>query len=387
MTISSTSARTREQAELDLARDLIRMYSPSGQERDAAALLCRAFTQLGFDDAYLDDAGNAIGVLQRGSGPTVMLNGHLDTVPAGDRSDWQFDPYGAEVADGRLWGRGAVDMKGAVAAMTLAAADAVARGFSGTLLVTGAVQEEVGGLGSRFLAGQHRPDVIILGEPSNLELKLGHRGRVEVEVTLPGSIAHAAKAGLGRNALYEASAFLTALQQLELPAGGPLGASTATPTRLRSFPDGKNVVPGLAEIIVDYRNIPGDDPESILQRLQQLAPAAQLSVHQENATSENGLVSVSYPQICPPYLVDVQHPAVATARAVLQRVLPDDGFGFSEGVWWFATDAPYLAETGAPVLGFGPGDPELAHTTREQVPVVQLAAARRAYTELVLAFQ
>jgi putative selenium metabolism hydrolase len=372
--------------ELELARELIRTRSPSGRERPAAELLCSAFRQLDFDDAFIDAAGNAVGVIRRGSGPVVMLNGHLDTVPAGDEAEWRHGPWSADISDGELWGRGAVDMKAAVAAMTLAAADAASRDFSGTLLVAGVVQEEVGGLGSRYLAGQHDPDVIILGEPSNLELKLGHRGRVEIEATFSGAIAHAARASLGVNALHAAAEFLVALGQLELPGGGPLGGSSAVPTRLATFPDGRNVVPGRAGLIIDYRSIPGDTPEMILERLQRLAPAATFTVSSDEAVSENGQISMSWPNICAPYLLDPEHQAARTARQVLGRILPEAGFGFREGVWWFATDAPYLAAGGAPVLGFGPGDPELAHTTRERVPVAHLAAARRAYTELALAF-
>lgn len=372
--------------EVELARDLIRAESPSGREQPAAELLCRAYSDLGFDEAFIDEAGNAVGIIRRGEGPTVMLNGHIDTVPAGDHAEWPHAPFAAEISGAELWGRGSVDMKGAVAAMALAAADSSARGFSGTLLVAGVVQEEVGGLGARFLAQQHQPDVIILGEPSNLSLRLGHRGRVELTVKLPGAIAHAARPELGSNALYRASEFLTKLQQLKLPSGGLLTGSTAVPTRLRTFPDGSNVVPGSAEITIDYRTIPGDEPDRVVARLQQLDPEARISIGQENAVSESGTVRMSFPQICPPWLIDPQHEAVATARTVLAETLPAEGIEFKEGVWWFATDAPYLAANGAAILGLGPGDPELAHTTRERVPLAQLSAARRAYTELVLAF-
>ena len=187
-----TTPDTNQNQEVQLAQKLVRAASPSGQESPAAQVLLEALQDLGFDDAYIDNAGNVIGTLSRGDGPTVMLNGHIDTVPTGDEDLWPHPPLSGEIADGRMWGRGSCDMKSALACMVYAAKD-VADEISGTLMVTGVVQEEVGGLGARFLGETLQADVVILGEPSKLRLMLGHRGRVEIEVKLPGKIAHAAK--------------------------------------------------------------------------------------------------------------------------------------------------------------------------------------------------
>lgn len=372
--------------ELNLARELIRAQSPSGQESPAAEVLLQAFRDLDYDQAYLDDAGNAIGILRRGKGPTVMLNGHLDTVAAGDAALWPQPPFDGVVADGRLWGRGACDMKGALACMTVAARDAAEIGFSGSLVVAGVVQEEVGGLGARHLASHLKADVVVLGEPSDLELKLGHRGRLEVQVRLPGRIAHAAKASLGENALYRAARYLTRLEASRLPSGGPLGASTATPTGISTSPGGANIVPGSAEITVDYRAVVEDEPDEVLSRLRELDPEAEVFVGEEDAVSENGRVQETFSRINPAYLLPLGAPELAIARSALRDTLAACGREFHEGVWWFSTDAPYLAADGAPVIGFGPGAPELAHTTEESVPVDQLAIARSGYARLALAY-
>lgn len=369
----------------DLARALVRAESPSGAEGPAAQVLLGAFHRFGFDRAWLDEAGNAIGVYERGEGPSVMLNGHLDTVPVGDESAWPYPPMSGEIADGRLWGRGTSDMKSSLACMTVAAAAAAARGFRGTLTVAGVVQEEVGGLGARWLGETTSPDVVILGEPSKLAYKLGHRGRVEVDVHLPGRIAHAAKAELGRNALYRAAHWLAKLEALALPEGGPLGASSATPTRLRSFPeDGSNVVPGEAVVTVDYRNLPSDPPDEVMARLQSLDPEATLTLTEENAVSESGVVARTFPRINPAYLAPGDSPWVARGRDSLRRILRDHDVPFEEGTWWFATDASFLAESGAVVLGFGPGEEEVAHTTRESVRLDALEVATDAYERLAL---
>lgn len=373
--------------EVTLAQALIRAPSPSYRETPAVEVMLEAFRALSFDESYRDEAGNAVGVLRRGDGPVVMMNGHLDTVPLGDEALWPHPPLGGDVAQERLWGRGACDMKSALACMALAARDVADAGFRGTLLVTGVVQEEVGGLGARFLGDTVKADVVILGEPSKLRLMLGHRGRVELLARFEGRIAHAARQELGDNALYRAVDFLGRLKELALPSGGPLGASTVTPTSLRTFPEGgHNVVPGRAELILDYRNLPDDEEGAIVARLQALAEEMSLTVPAERSASENGKVAYELPRIAPPYLAPGESKHVNLAREVLQETLPAHGVDFQEGVWWFATDAPHLAKTGAVVIGFGPGEEELAHTTRESVPLAHLKIARAAYAALARAY-
>lgn len=368
-----------------IAQALVRAKSPSGSESPAAAVLLNAFERLGFDEAYNDEAGNAIGIIRRDEGPTVMFNGHVDTVPAGDPKEWPHPPYSGEIVDGMLWGRGSCDMKGPLASMTAAAADAARSGFAGTIIVSGVVQEEVGGLGARYLSRRMAADAIVLGEPSDLKLMLGHRGRVEALVTLPGKIAHAAKASLGENALYRAARYLRDLENLSLPEDTRLGRSTATPTGIELFPGGANVVPGSARLTIDYRNVVGDEPDEVIERLSRLDPEAVVTVGEENAVSENGALNETFPRINPAYLTPDEAPQVSTARRAVQEALASCEREFSEDVWWFATDAPYLSAIGAPIIGFGPGDPELAHTSNEAIPLEQLAIARSVYARLALA--
>ena len=372
-----------------LASDLIRAPSPSGREGPAADVLMRAFAALGFDEVRRDEAGNVLGVFRRGDGPVVMFNGHLDTVPVGDASLWPHPALSGAVVDGRLWGRGACDMKSALACMTMAAADAARDGFAGTLVVAGVVQEEVGGLGARFLGETLPADVIVLGEPSKLDLMLGHRGRIELEVRFPGRIAHAAKAELGENALLNAARFVERLASLELPAGGPLAGSSATPTRLVTFPeDGVNVVPGSALLTVDYRTIPGDDEKAVVARLAELAadPRVEIAVPTEHAQSEDGSLRREFPRSVDAYLAPGESAVVETARGALRAALAEGGRELRERTWWFATDAPHLARGGGVVIGFGPGEEELAHTTRESVEVASLHAARAGYRALAHAY-
>jgi succinyl-diaminopimelate desuccinylase len=369
---------------VDLTRALVRSESPSTRESPAAAVLEQALLDLGYDRVWRDDAGNVLGEIVRGDGPTILLNGHLDTVPAGDPDAWLHPPFAGSFDGGRIWGRGACDMKGAIAAMAVAGAEAAADDIAGRILMTGVVQEEVGGLGARHLALSERADVVIVGEPSDLALMLGHRGRIEVHAEFPGRLAHAARAELGENALTRAARFVLALEALDLPVDARLGRSSATATQLRTFPeDGGNVVPDRAALTVDYRNVPGDTRDAVVARLRSLDPGAALDVPLEPFTSEDGKVLLELRRENPAYLLDADDPAVATAVAALRSAL---GREVAVGTWWFATDAPHLATMGAPVIGFGPGDPQLAHTQSEHVPVAQLREAATAYRALIGAF-
>jgi succinyl-diaminopimelate desuccinylase len=373
-------------SELELAQALIQIPSPSRQESKAMTFMLEVYKSFGFDDVYLDKAGDAVGIFRRGNGPHVMLNGHLDTVALGDESLWAQPPLSGNVVDGHLWGRGSVDMKSAVACMVFAAKDAVNKGFKGTLSVSAVVQEEIGGLGARYLGDTMKTDVVILGEPSNLNLMLGHRGRLDVEVKIPGKIAHAAKSELGENAIYKAMEFLEKVKGLELPKSGILGGSSITPTLLTSYPrDSYNVVPGRADINLDYRTIPGDDPERILARLQPLAPDAAFRIPVDELISEDGTLKIEA-GIMPPYLAPGESKHVTTARQVIKENLQPYGVPYQERTWWFGTDAPHLAKMGAVVIGLGPGNEELAHTTKECVPVEHLRIARDMYTKLALAY-
>ena len=369
---------------VDLTRELVRIESPTGREAPAVQAFARALADLGYDEVGVDGAGNVVAELRRGDGPTVLLNGHIDTVPEGDLAAWPHPPFEGVLDGGRVYGRGACDMKGALAAMAVGARLAADAGIAGRIVMTAVVQEEVCGLGARYLASTQQADVVILGEPSDLRLMLGHRGRTEVRAGFPGRIAHAARAELGENALTRAAHFVTALDRLDLPSAARLGRASATATSLSTLPkDGTNVVPGSADLVIDYRSVPGETRQDLLERLQALDPGAALEVPEELFHSEDGLVAMTLARENLSYLLPEDHPAVGTAQRALTSALDTT---VEVGTWWFATDAPHLAAIGAPVLGFGPGAPELAHTSLEHIPVSQLHAAVAGYRALVMAF-
>ena len=352
------------------AARLIRAESPSGGEAPAARVLIEEAEALGFAPE-LDEAGNVEFAI--GSGEhEVLLTGHMDVVPAGEPEEWPHPPYAGAVVDGELWGRGAVDMKGALAAMLAAMEQLAADPPPGRVRFLAVVQEEVGGLGSRFASERLQASAALLGEPSSLRLMRGHRGRLEIWADYEGRLAHAARPELGLNPLPELGRFLAALEGFETAAHPDLGPATCTPTYVASRPQATNVVPGLAQVCIDYRFVPGEDPEAIVERMRLIAGDA--SVYVPESQRQSGDVKMKYPMIFPPYLVEAGHPLVRAALAALGQE--------EAGLWWFTTDAPYLASSGAVVLGLGPGDPALAHTTRERVAISELTAAAKAYEKV-----
>ncbi len=340
---------------------LLQAESLPGQEGEAAALLLEALKGMGLE-AGLDEAGNVEALLGEKE-PEVVLAGHLDVVPAGDVAAWPH-PQGTLVG-GLVYGRGAVDMKGPLVAMLLALEELKGRPLKGRVRFLATVQEEVGGLGSRYAAKRLSPLAFILGEPSGRRLMRGHRGRAEVFLDFEGEAGHAALSG-PENALYDLADYLLSLR--ELP---PLPGLKLTPTRVDTFPGARNQTPGVARLYLDVRYEPEADLEKLWEILKTLGTASVYVPEEERASGE---VRMVIPALWPPYRLPPDHPLLQVALKALGQT--------EAGLWPFTTDAPYLGAK-APVLGFGPGDPALAHTLKEAIPLSEVEAAGQDYVRLV----
>ncbi|HHH41304.1 MAG TPA: M20/M25/M40 family metallo-hydrolase, partial [Chloroflexi bacterium] len=186
-----TLSRSDREELVEFLQDLIRTPSPSTQEEAVAIRIAAAMRRVGFREVFTDRIGNVIGRYGSGRGPILLYNGHMDTVGISDPEAWQRDPYGGEVEDGIIYGRGVADMKGAIAAMIYGVkmlAEARVR-LKGDLVVACVVQEEpCEGLAMQVLIEEEglRPDWVVLGEATNLQISRGHRGRLEMQVTTHG---------------------------------------------------------------------------------------------------------------------------------------------------------------------------------------------------------
>jgi putative selenium metabolism hydrolase len=372
------------------AQRLIQTPSPSGQEGDLAKLIEAEMIRLDYDEVWVDRAGNVVGRLDGGAGPGLMMNGHMDHVDAGDPARWLHPPFGGEIHEGELWGRGAVDMKGALAAMVCAGGILKAMGTlpPGDRYVTAVVQEEVGGLGARYMAQTLSVDRVVVGEASENHLRRGHRGRVQLAVSLEGRSVHAATPHLGVNPHFSMARFVAGLGTLRMAADPAYGNSTVAPTRVASEPASNNVTPSALRLVLDWRNVPGEGNEEIVDRLaallaRTLEPGCQgqVEVTTKRLVSYNGF-EMTYPDTFPALTTETDHPWLREARRTLAEALGRD---VQVGTWRFATDGGHMAEAGATVIGFGPGDESVVHTVEERLSLDQLVESVVGYLALCMA--
>jgi acetylornithine deacetylase/succinyl-diaminopimelate desuccinylase-like protein len=192
---------------------------------------------------------------------------------------------------------------------------------------------------------------------------------------------------LGINPHFSAAHFVAGLRGLEMAADPAYGASTVAPTRVWSEPGSDNVTPSALHVVLDWRNVPGERPEAIVAKLERLLAGSlepgcrgRIAVAERKLVSYTG-VAVSYPDLFPSFTTAADDPWLWQAQAALSAAL---GRGVEVGTWRFATDGGHLAEAGAAVLGFGPGDDRLVHTVEERISVDQLVESVVGYLALAL---
>ncbi|UCC62732.1 MAG: YgeY family selenium metabolism-linked hydrolase [Anaerolineae bacterium] len=373
-------------------QDLVRMPSLSTQEGEVAARLADEMRRVGIADVRVDRIGNVIGRVGAGRGKKLLLNGHMDTVGAGDLAAWRRDPFGAEVEDGVLYGRGAADMKGALAAMVYAAKRLLeARAsLSGDLYLVGVVQEEpCEGLAMQVVVeeGGLRPDWVVLCEPSDLQVRRGQRGRMEMQVTVEGKACHASAPHLGENAIYGAAQVIFGLELLagQLASDRLLGQGSLAVTQIESTAGSRNAVPDRCAFYIDRRLTLGETEAKALAEVQGVILREDLRARVE--VTEYQAMSYTGYQVCqrayfPAWAMEEDHPLVqAMARSVRKTL----GYYPHIGQWAFSTDGVYtMGKASIPTVGFGPGEERYAHTVEEQIRLEDVAAAARVYAQLAV---
>ncbi|HEX6134737.1 MAG TPA: M20/M25/M40 family metallo-hydrolase [Longimicrobiales bacterium] len=378
---------------LRFAQDLIRIPSPPGREGEVAARLMREMIALGFSDVRSDEVGNVIGVAPgRGTAPPVMLCSHLDVVDVGDIASWQHPPFGGVVADGFLHGRGAMDIKGPLAIQTYAAAHFIAQPAAGDVVVAHTVLEERGGWGMAHLmaTGAIKPAAVIIGEATDGDICIGHRGRAEIITEVRGLAGHASAPERARNPLHGLGAVIAALDTFahDLDSDDVLGRSTAAPTMIDTLPRSRNVIPDRARIVLDWRVLPGMLPDTAIGRLREyldsvhLPEGLSLDVRfaNERQRTWTGLEE-DRRMFTPGYLLDPAHPVV---RAAARSITRSTGRAPDIRPWTFATDGGHSCGVhGIPTIGYAPGEERYAHTNRERLELDSARAALAAYPHLI----
>jgi len=374
---------------LEFLSELVKTPSLSGEEGAVAALIMTEMEKLGFSDIQMDEAGNVIGHIGEKTGPTLLLDSHMDTVEVPDPSDWTVPPFGAVVKDGKLYGRGACDMKSGLAASVYGAAHLLKMGvpLSGQVLVaTVAMEEPSEGTCTRILFEEDgiSADWVVIPEPSLLQIIRAQRGHIEMTLSVKGRSAHSATPELGDNAIYSASRIIFGLEILaeQLPVDPFLGPGVLAVTDICSQAVSRNAVPDRCDLFIDRRLTVGETEAQALAEIQRIIARevlnASVSVIEEEVTTHTGKVCKTR-RVSPPWALDEHHPLVQAAMKATREV----GVKPVLSKWLFATEGAYTAGVAQiPTIGFGPGDPGVAHTCDEYVELEQVYSAAATYAAL-----
>lgn len=382
----------RERELVELARELVATPSPNppGDERACAALVHDAMRTLGYRDvrvvARAPERPNVVGEVGA-AGPSLILNGHLDTKPAGDETEWETSPYDPVIRNGRLYGLGATDMKGAVAAMVHAGGALAETGtLEGTLKVVLSADEEAGSaFGVRHLVAERavEADAVLVGEPTGLTdgweyVAVASRGISCFRLRVRGTQMHSSLSDRlpSVNASVKLARVLTRLvDELGLPEGATLNAGVTLRGGIYF-----GIYPGEAECGFDVRTVPGMTLEWL-----EAAVAAFLGRLREE-DPELDVEAEWVPELTwfPPSAIPEDHPLVRAARTAARDVLgrevpPGTMPAFTDGTNWSAGGM-------ASIPAFGPGLLPLAHRPNEYVEVREVVEAARIYALAALRY-
>lgn len=384
----------RKQELIELCQGLIKEKSYSGEEGGVAAKLKEAFEAMGFDDCHIDHYGNIIGHIKGTKpGKSILFDGHIDTVPVPDASVWRHDPFKGEIVDGKIYGRGASDMKGAVAAMVCAAsyfAEDLKKEFPGDIYVAGVVHEECfEGVGARKISERVHPDYVVIGEASELNLKIGQRGRGEILVETFGKPAHSANPHKGINAVYQMAKLIEEIRKIKPTHHEILGDGILELTDIKSSPyPGASVVPDYCRVTYDRRLLVGETQESVLKpinevitRMKDQDPEFKATVSyakgKEKCYTGEWIEGERY---FPGWLHSEQDEFVQDALKGIQEM----GLNPQVTQYSFCTNGShYAGEAGIKTIGFGPSKENLAHTIDEYIEIEQLCGAVKGYYAII----
>lgn len=379
-----------EQAAVELTQALIRERSYSGEEKGVSDVLQAYFKENNYDDIIVDKYGNTIGCIKgKRPGLKILFDGHMDTVPVGNESDWEHPPFAAEIHDGKIYGRGASDMKGAIASMAVAATayrDATDGDFAGEIYVAGVVHEECfEGVAAREISARVQPDYVVIGEASQGNLKIGQRGRGEIKLEVFGKPAHSANPEKGINAVYKICRIIEAIRELEPTEHPELGKGILELTDIKSAPyPGASVVPEYCVATYDRRLLVNETLESVLAPLQELVEKmmaedpelkAKVSYAEASEVCYTG-ETIQGERFFPGWLFDQEEEWVQAVYEEMQNA----GLTPEITQYNFCTNGShYAGEAGIKTFGLGPSQENLAHTINEYIEITELNKAVQSY--------
>jgi putative selenium metabolism hydrolase len=340
--------------------------------------------RLKYDECWIDKIGNVIGRIGKGK-TKLLLDAHIDTVGVGDPKAWSIDPFKGKVDSKAVYGRGSCDNKGAVASQVVGAPIIKELGLLDdyTLFVIGTVMEEdLDGYGLQFAIEKSLPklDGVCLGEPTNMGVYRGHRGRMEIQVRASGKSCHASAPERGINPTYKMAPLIAAIEKLNkrLKPDRFLGKGTVAVTKIECATPSLNAVPDECTIYLDRRLTVGETLRSSIAEIKALKEAKGMKVEVlDYFTKSYTGQKVETDKYFPTWVLPEKHPLVQggvdSARIVLGRKP-------RVGRWVFSTNGvSSMGRLGVPTIGFGPGNEVVAHSAKEYIEIDHLINAMAFY--------
>lgn len=364
---------------IELLVDLVRVPSvnPPADTRECSELILRKFKDEKIDAQIIKGNDRQSNVVARlfgqNNGKTLLLNGHMDVVVPG--ADWTADPFGGEIRDGKIYGRGACDMKSGIAAM-MAAMIALKRSgasFNGEILFQGVADEETGSeWGTIYLLENdigRKADFAIVSEPTSLNVATGNRGLRWIDMSVKGRACHAGRPFLGINSVEYAAKLIQEISSMTFQAQHDFFEIPLPSISVTTIKGGSkvNIIPERCDLAIDRRMMPGETGESVMAELKQIVD--RLRQDKDDLQVELNMRSGFWD----PYLIAENEPVVQAIVAAVEEVV-----GAKPDILGKAgcTDASHIFHRGAvPTVIFGPGNEKLAHMADECVEIEHLVAA------------
>lgn len=382
-------ANAYEPAMTKFLRDMLAIPGESCQEKEVIQRIQQEMEFLGFDEVRVDPMGNILGFLGKGT-RLLAFDAHIDTVKVGEPSLWKYHPYLGYEDDKIIVGRGASDQLGGMASMVYAGKIikdlAIESDYS--ILFAGTVQEEdCDGLCWRYIIEEDglRPEYVVLTEPTNCQIYRGHRGRMEIKITVNGIACHGSAPERGVNAIYKMMKIINELESLNqtLISDPFLGQGSLAVSEIFSSAPSRCAVADKCWISIDRRLTTGENEAYALNQIRNLPAVrsgeATVEIYSYDTPSYTGL---TYPTSCyfPSWKLDENHPLCLAAAKTFHEL-----FHTAPRIdkWKFSTNGTVImGEYGIPCIGFGPGKEEEAHAPNEKTFKDHLVKSAAMYAAL-----
>jgi putative selenium metabolism hydrolase len=375
---------------IQFLHDLVAIPSMESKIGPVGERVAEEMRKLKFDEVRFDKMGNILGRIGNGK-RVIVMDSHIDTVGVGDPKEWGWDPFIGKVENGVLFARGACDEKGSTPGMVYGLAMARDLGLldGWTAYYFGNMEEWCDGIAPNTFVEVDpavRPDFVVIGEPTRMQVYRGHKGRVEMKIVAKGRSAHAASNHLGDNALYKLLPVIAGIRDLEPQLGDHefLGHGKITVSDLEVRTASINAVPDEAVAFIDRRLTFGEDKDAAVRQVAALIPAEHRDTIkvEELFYDEPSYTGFKFPvdKYFPPWALEETHPLVEAGQQVREMI----GLAAeSTGKWNFSTNGTYwMGKANIPSIGFGPGDEVTAHTNEDSVSLEDVVKATEFYALL-----